>query len=114
MVDDALGPVLPDLARVVAAAPRDQLPQIIGELERAKAAAWMAMQAQPVTTAPPTVDRNISADEAAQRLGMSKDWLYKNAEHLPFAVRIGRRVLFSTKGMERWSAKRRNGEGEGT
>ena len=54
--------------------------------------------------APP--DKNISVEEAAGRLGVSKDWLYKNASKLPFAVRIGRRLLFSNRGLERWNHQR--------
>jgi excisionase family DNA binding protein len=45
-------------------------------------------------------DENLTVDEAAQRLGISKDYLYRH--DLPFKVRIGRRVLFSAQGLSRW------------
>ena len=32
--------------------------------------------------------------------------LYKNASTLPFALRIGRRLLFESKGLERWNRGR--------
>jgi hypothetical protein len=49
-------------------------------------------------------DENLGADEAARRLGVSVDWLYKSK--LPFKVKIGRRVLFSARGLERWNRQR--------
>lgn len=36
------------------------------------------------------LDRRLSVEEAAAKLGTSKDWLYRHADMLPFAVRIGR------------------------
>lgn len=52
-----------------------------------------------------TPDENLSIDEAAQRLGISKDFLYRH--DLPFKVRIGRRVLFSSRGISRWLDEQR-------
>jgi hypothetical protein len=37
---------------------------------------------------------------------MSRDWLYKNGSRLPFVVRIGRKVLCSEQGLERWNRNR--------
>jgi hypothetical protein len=53
-------------------------------------------------------DQNLSADEAAARLGLSKVYLYRHTDRLPFARRIGRRVVFSAKGLERWSQQQRS------
>ncbi len=51
-------------------------------------------------------DENLDAAEAARRLGISRDWLYKNRDRLPFAVKLGRRVVFSARGLERWNRQR--------
>src|SRR5262245_31588563 len=51
-------------------------------------------------------DRNLSVEEAAQALGMSPAYLYRRAGSLPFTVRIGRRLLFSAAGLERWNRRR--------
>ncbi|MCP3995678.1 MAG: helix-turn-helix domain-containing protein [bacterium] len=51
-------------------------------------------------------DENLSAAEAAKRLGVSRSWLYSNAHGLPFTRHIGRRVLFSAQGLDRWSRDR--------
>src|SRR5689334_19722527 len=44
-------------------------------------------------------DRNLDIREAAERIGMSVAWLYRNGGTLPFAVRIGRRLLFSERAL---------------
>lgn len=65
---------------------------------------WGTNQRPAATVTEP--DRNLSAEEAAQRLGMSRDYLYRHAANLPFTVRIGSRVLFSERGLERWNARK--------
>jgi predicted DNA-binding transcriptional regulator AlpA len=61
--------------------------------------------APPQSTVP---DRLLSAEEAAKRLGMSREWVYKNAERLPFALRIGTRTMrFSERGIARWQGRQR-------
>lgn len=98
-----------DLSGLVEATPAPELPHLIGDLEAAKAAAWARLTASTTETPPDEpnpVARNLDVAEAAERLGMSRDWLYKNAAGLPFAVRIGRRVLFDASGLERWNRGR--------
>lgn len=93
-------------AEAIRDADADELPAIVGELEALKAVAWSRMLAPPPPARDEGGDQNVSADEAARRLGLSKDWLYKHADALPFAVKIGRRVLFSARGLERWNRQR--------
>jgi predicted DNA-binding transcriptional regulator AlpA len=50
----------------------------------------------------------LSATEAAKRTGMSTRWLWKHADTLPFARRIGRAVRFSPAGIEKWLATRKS------
>ena len=40
--------------------------------------------------------------EAADRLDMSRDYLYRNSDTLPFSLHVGDRVMFDRKGMEDW------------
>ena len=98
-----------DLVALVHEAPREDLPTLIGQLETAKAIAWARLSAPPSSAADRCVDpdRNLSAAEAASRLGVSKVYLYRNASTLPFARRIGRRVVFSARGLEKWSRDQR-------
>ena len=51
------------------------------------------------------VDRNLDVEEAAQRLGVSSRYMYRNSSRLPFARRVGRRLLFSEHGLSRYLAK---------
>ena len=52
-------------------------------------------------------DGPLSAAEAAKRTGMSTRWLWKHADTLPFARRIGRAVRFSPAGIEKWLVSRK-------
>lgn len=93
------------LAGVTDETPSGDLPRLIGDLEAAKAHAWarLTVPAANVTTGQPP-EENVSAKEAARRLGVSPDYLYKQAkaDRLPFVVHIGRRVLFDARGLDRW------------
>jgi predicted DNA-binding transcriptional regulator AlpA len=64
--------------------------------------ALVATAAQASTGPTTEADRLLDVDAAAQRLGMSKDWLYHHAHQLPFAVRQGRLLRFSTAGIARY------------
>ncbi len=95
------------LGQAVSDAPPAELPDLLGERERLRAGAWMRATAPPPTSRTESGgDRNVAVSEAARRLGVSADWLYKNAFRLPFTVRIGRRLLFSSQGLERWNRQR--------
>ena len=50
-------------------------------------------------------DRNLSVEEAASRLGVKPGYLYRHARAFPFTVRIGRRLLFSAEGLDRWNRR---------
>ena len=48
-------------------------------------------------------DTLLNVEEASERLGVSKDWLYRHAKELPFTKRIGHRQLrFSDMGIEKY------------
>lgn len=50
-------------------------------------------------------DRLLTVKQAAPILGMSEDWLYRNAGRLPFTRRTGRRSLrFSERALKRYLA----------
>lgn len=57
--------------------------------------------------AAPAPDRLLSVKEAADRLGVDRRWLYRRADTLPFAKKIGPGTLrFSEKGLNRWMERR--------
>lgn len=49
-----------------------------------------------------TEDRLLDVREAAQRLGTSADYLYRHGRTLPFTVRVGSRLRFSSRGIDRY------------
>ena len=51
-------------------------------------------------------DRLLEVEEAARRLAVSTDTLYRKARELPFTVRIGGMFHFSAQGMSRFIATR--------
>jgi hypothetical protein len=64
---------------------------------------------------PSTDDVPLKAEEAAALLGVKKQWLYRNAHKLPFAMRVSRKQLrFWRAGALRWAAKRRPGSRDAT
>lgn len=53
--------------------------------------------------------RLLTVEEAAAKLGVARDWLYRRSGRLPFTVRLGRSLRFSEAGMDRW-IRNRNGK----
>lgn len=89
------------------------IPALIGEAEALRALLWARLQAPPASKAKSSTgggpDRMLTAEEVAERLGVSKRWVYRQQEsgHLPFAVRLSENTLrFSEQGLERWKARR--------
>jgi predicted DNA-binding transcriptional regulator AlpA len=53
-------------------------------------------------------DKMLTAEEAAKVLASSADWLYRNANKLPFARKLGPKMLrFSQRGLNKWVEQRR-------
>jgi len=78
--------------------PEEELPGLIGELEAVKATAWARLTGPP----PPNQhDELLDVSEAARRLGVSTDYLYRHHKQYPFTRRQGRRLLFSALGIDR-------------
>jgi predicted DNA-binding transcriptional regulator AlpA len=95
-----------DLERTVLEAPIEDLPAVVGDLERLKAIAWTRLN-RPAEAVPAGADgdRLLTADEAAARLGVPRSYLYRN--RLPFRVTVSPgRVRFSSAGIDRFIKKR--------
>ena len=58
------------------------------------------------TERPGAGDRLLNVEEAAERLSLSQDFLYRNSKKLPFTVRNGRQLRFSEAGIERYIRQR--------
>ena len=51
-------------------------------------------------------DRLLNVEEAARKLGKSKDYLYRHAADYPFTVRDGHSLRFSEQGIEKFIRQR--------
>ena len=79
---------------------REELPRLLGELEEIRFTAIARLTPAP-SMAPP--DEFLDVDEAACRLRVSKDYLYRNHAQLPFTRRMGRSLRFSARGIEEYA-----------
>jgi len=68
----------------------------------AQTALMGALLASGSSRAPETPDSLLDIEAAAGRLGCSKGWLYHHARQLPFTVRNGRLLRFSSHGIDRY------------
>ena len=104
----ALLPDVADRLRQLADAVEGQLDvaQVLGELEVLRFRLWMSATSPPPPAAAPSRALDVAA--VVERTGMSKDWLYREARagRLPFARRLGRRVVFDKAGLDRWLDRR--------
>jgi len=90
---------------VVAALPAETLPAFLAHL--AALEARVAARLAATTGRDDGSDRLLTVQQAALVLGMSQDWLYRNADRLPFTRRTGRRALrFSERSLKRYLADR--------
>jgi hypothetical protein len=101
--------ILAELDRLIGAAAPSERPALALALTARLATLAAAGLVEHTTTTTATVDMNISVEEAARSLGVSPSWLYKNRGELPFVGRIGRRVVCSAAGVERYRRRRLNG-----
>lgn len=91
---------------------RDELGDVLADLERLKAKIWtrLARPLGPENTAgvdAETDDRMLPVDEAAEILGVEPRWLYDRSDELPFAKKLAPRTLrFSERGLYRWLESR--------
>lgn len=77
-------------------------PELVGELAALSARVQMAMMVPRSSNG--HGDRLLTVDEAAERLNLSKDTLYRRADDFPFTVRHGRKVGYSSNGIDRYIA----------
>ena len=87
----------------------DHIPELLGEMERLRAILWARLALRTNRPAP-TDDHLLVITDAASRLCVSKDWLRRHGDRMPFTVRLSEGQLrFSAKGIARWIASRLTG-----
>ena len=99
------GDLLERLRTVARELPAGELPSFIGELEAAKATAWARLTAP--TPVPLEHDELLDVEAAAERLGVSRDYLYRHSQEYAFTRRQGRKLLFSALGIDKHIGQKR-------
>jgi excisionase family DNA binding protein len=77
----------------------EQVPELLGELEVVRATAVLKMSAPPSL---PQCGELLNVEEAAKRLGVSTDYLYRHAAQFSFTRRMGRKLLFHSGGVDHY------------
>jgi excisionase family DNA binding protein len=93
------------LARAPSLAPAE-LPGFLAQLEQIRAVAWLRLTT-PSTVTPQVPDELLSVEAAAEWLGVSADYLYRHNGQLPFSRRMGRKLLFSSAGIDAFIRQKR-------
>ncbi len=107
-----LSPIIDEFERLVQRADRAHIPALLGDLERIRVMAWMRLNAPHVATRAPTrprpgKDRLLSAQEAADLLGVKPRWIYDHADELGGQRLTPRCLRFSESALRRWLEARR-------
>jgi excisionase family DNA binding protein len=82
----------------------EELPRLLGDLEEIRASAMARLLSPAVESGP---DEMLDIDQAAERMNLSKDYLYRHHKRFPFARRIGRKLLFSSAGLDSYLKRAR-------
>jgi hypothetical protein len=81
--------------------PPEQLPSFLGQIEEIRCTA-MARLTAPITAETSGTEELITIEEASLKLGVSADYLYRHKNEYSFTRRIGRKLLFSSVGIDRY------------
>jgi len=81
----------------------------LGALQAALAARLQPAHAAPRSNGLEDTERLLSPVQAAERLGVTLRWLYRNAKRLPFTRKLtGRTLRFHEQGLARYIREKRS------
>lgn len=84
--------------------PPAALPRLLADLREVEVTA-LARLTTPLQAPALPADELLSVPQTATHLHCSEVYLYKNARKLPFARRLGKKLLFSRNGIEEYLRK---------
>jgi excisionase family DNA binding protein len=102
---DDLAALVGDPAKV-AHVPPTRIPALLSQLSAVHSAIAARLMAADRDEPTATEDTLLTVSQAAERLGVSKDWLFRRSRTLPFVVRLGRHLRFSNRGIDRYLRSR--------
>jgi predicted DNA-binding transcriptional regulator AlpA len=104
----AVGPVVIALDAIVSGDvfTADDVPSILARVAAINSAVAIVLATGAHSNDATTEDRRLGVNEAAVRLGVTAQWLYRHARTLPFVQRLGRKIGFSARGIGRYLQRR--------
>lgn len=96
-----LAALVEDPARV-ATVPPGRIPALLSQLSALQGAIAARLISADRDESVSSEDTLLTVDQAAERLGVSTDWLFRRSRTLPFVVRLGRHLRFSNRGIDRY------------
>ena len=100
-----LATLVEDPARV-ATVPPGRIPALLSQLSALQGAMAARLISADRDEPVSSEDTLLTVDQAAERLGVSTDWLFRRSRTLPFVVRLGRHLRFSNRGIDRYLRNR--------
>ena len=100
-----LAALVEDPARV-ATVPPGRIPALLSQLSALQGAMAARLISADRDEPVSCEDTLLTVDQAAVRLGVSTDWLFRRSRTLPFVVRLGRHLRFSNRGIDRYLRNR--------
>ena len=100
-----LAALVEDPARV-ATVPPGRIPALLSQLSALQGAMAARLISADRDEPMSVEDTLLTVDQAAERLGVSTDWLFRRSRTLPFVVRLGRHLRFSNRGIDRYLRSR--------
>ena len=86
----------------VATVPPGRIPALLSQLSALQSAIAARLISADRDETVSAEDTLLTVDQAAERLGVSTDWLFRRSRTLPFIVRLGRHLRFSNRGIDRY------------
>ncbi len=100
-----LSALLRDPTRV-AEIPIEAIPPLVMQLAALQSAMAVRLMLAQENAASNPDDRLLGIEEATRKLGVSMSWLYRRSSALSFVVRMGRKLMFSEQGIDRYIKQR--------
>jgi excisionase family DNA binding protein len=90
----------------VATVPHGRIPALLSQLSALQSAMAARLISADRDEPMSGEDTLLTVAQAAERLGVSTDWLFRRSRTLPFVVRLGRHLRFSNRGIDRYLRNR--------
>jgi len=91
---------------LVATVPPGRIPALLSQLSALQGAMAARLISADRDEPVSSEDTLLTVDQAAERLGVSTDWLFRRSRTLPLVVRLGRHLRFSNRGIDRYLRNR--------